>query len=186
MAQFEGSVEFLLGETWYDLFSLDTLLLNHSDLSGCLFGVDNYAGYAPLFANRGLPTDCSNSLRTLAEEWGDEAEDPSWVLWSELKRVDWDEPAEARDRRISQFTQEGNKEVFETKWLGHLDWDWVRDALDKDADATVRSGPHIFRRVIAKRTDALEGTDFPLVMKLMATLAERFGDENVRMTVWFS
>jgi hypothetical protein len=186
MAQINGAVEVCLYDTWYSLIDLGTLLMDHSDLSGCLFGVDNYAAYAPLFADRGLPADCSDSLRAEAEACGDDAEHPSWVLWSELKRVDWNEPATAPDRRISQFIQEGDHEVYKTKWLGHPDWTWVREALDKDPEATVRSGPHIFRRVIPKRADALEDTDFPLIMKLMATLAERFGDEGVRMTVWFS
>ena len=42
---------------------------------------------------------------------------------------------------------------------------------------------HIRRRL--KRSDGIDGTEFPLLMRLMSTLGERFGYENVRLVVWF-
>lgn len=184
--QIYGGVEFRLGSDWLKLIEISSLLLKHSDLYACLFGVHNYAGYVPLFADRGFPSDCSESLRSEAAVYIDEVSHPSWVLWSELQRVDWEEAAIRRDERIHEFILEGNEERFVTKWLNHPGRESIRDALNVNPESIIRADMRIFRRPVLKRIDCLEGTDFPLLMKLMGCLAERFGEDGVRMVVWFA
>jgi len=184
MFQINGAVEIFCGE-WCEVIKISSLLLKHADLNGCLFGVDNYARYVPLFPDRGLPEDCSVSLRATAEEYVDEDSHASWVLWSEFKRIDWEERAAAIDERVAEFARERDTEIQITKWLNKPGLEWVRDALDKDPGSVVHAGPRFFRRIRMKRRDCLEDTDFPLLMKLMECLAERFGDDGVRLTVYF-
>ena len=185
MLQIYGAVEVHVSDEWYEVINISSLLLQHGDLNGCLFGVDNYAGYAPLFPDRGLPKSCSDTLRARAEQVTDEDSHASWALWSELKRIDWEEAATRNDQRVSELAREGDGERVVTKWLHEPHLQGVRDALDRDPSATVKVGDRKFRRLVLRRRDCLVDTDFPLVMKLMTCLAERFGDDGVRLTVWF-
>jgi hypothetical protein len=185
MHQIYGAIEFRVASEWYEVISASALLFQHADLNACLFGFDNYAECQPLFPDRGLPDDCSESVRTNALQYLDEDSHPSWVLWDELMRIDWHELALQRDQRVSEFRQENGEEVFVTKWLNKAGFESVKEALDHDPVATVECHGRVFRRSILTRNDSLSGTDFPLLMKLMACLAERFGDDGVRLTVWF-
>ncbi|AUX48455.1 uncharacterized protein SOCE26_099900 [Sorangium cellulosum] len=184
MAQIYGAVEFRIRDEWYDVIYISSLLLQHCDLNGCLFGVDNYAGFVPLFANRGIPADCSENMRQKMDVYLDDESWPSWVLYSELIRVDWDECALSRDCRISEYVVcADGKENFVTKWLNKLGCDWVRQVLETEQEA--RSGDRVFRRPVLRRADAIADTEFGLLMKLMACLADRFGADGVRLVVWF-
>ena len=185
MGQMYGAVEFRAEDRWLAVINISSLLLRPCDLYGCLFGVDNFAGYVPLFADRGAPEDLSADLEDKASPLH-EHRHPSWALWSELKQVDWDELAPQRDLRVTELElRDGSEAMTGTKWLNDPRWDGVRASLERDPSATVTVGSRRFRRLILKRRDALTDTDFPLLMKLMASLAERFGDDGVRLTVWF-
>lgn len=186
MAYIHGVVEFFVGDEWYEVVNVGVLLLRHCDLYGCLFGVDNYGGFVPLFEGRGMPKDCSFTLTERTSELDDSESRASWVLWQELKEVDWSELAPVRDERITEFAAgEDGGEVRVTKGLDYREFGWVEAALARDPSAEIRVGHRIFRRVFLRRSDAIEGTDFPLVMKLMECLAERFGVDGVRLVVWF-
>jgi hypothetical protein len=181
-----GAVEIRTIDEWYDVISISSLLMSHADLNACLFGVDNYAEYRPLFANRGLPHDCSFTISESAGSLITESSSPSWVLWNELEMVDWEEEAVGRDQRITEFALEDGKEIIVSKWLNRSPGDdWVREALDRDPQAVIRTDTRVFRRLILKRRDCLLDTDFPLLMNMMALLAGRFGNDHVRMVVWF-
>ncbi|KYG10328.1 hypothetical protein BE21_12670 [Sorangium cellulosum] len=184
MAQIYGAVEFQIESEWYDVVNISSLLLQHYDLNGCLFGVDNYAEFVPLFANRGVPTDCSANLMQKISSYSDDDSWPSWVLYSELICVNWEECALSRDYRISEYVvNDDGSEIFVTKWINKIGYDWVREALESQQET--RSGHRVFRRPVLRRADAIDGTNFDLLMKLMACLAERFGDDGVRLVVWF-
>lgn len=185
MHQIYGAVEICVSGEWYEVINVSTLLMQHADLNGCLFGVDNFAGYRPLYADRGLPPDCADTLRARGEPFIDEDSHPSWALWSELRIVDWDERAMRNDARITEVLGEGGEERAVTKWLNEPRLQVVQDALERELDRTVTFEGRTFKRPILTRGDCLVGTDFPLVMKLMGCLAERFGDIGVRLTVWF-
>ena len=86
MGQMYGAVEFRAEDRWLAVIDISSLLLRHCDLYGCLFGVDNFAGYVPLFADRGAPEDLSADLEDEVSPL-DEHRHPSWVLWSEVKQL---------------------------------------------------------------------------------------------------
>ncbi len=182
MAQIYGSIEVEVARDWTEVVILSSLLLQHCDLNGCLFGVDNYAGYDALFPDRGIPADCSPSLAETALR--DSSHHPSWALWSELCTINWDERSTSRDERIHEYeVQCDGTERLLGKWLEKPGHAWVREELRTEAEVVY--GNRVFRRPFLRRADAKEGTDFDLVMALMRCLADRFGGESVRVVVWF-
>lgn len=186
MAYIDGMVEYRTGDEWYGVVLPGSLLLRHCDLFGCLFGVDNYGGFRPLFPDRGMPADGSAALAERVASLDLSESHATWVLWNELMKVDWSEVAPNRDIRISEYmTDDKGGEALATKWLHKAGFEWVEEALRREPAAEPRSGNRIFRRVMLRRSDALVDTDFPLAMKLMECLAHRFGAEHVRLVVWF-
>ncbi|MDC0685805.1 hypothetical protein [Sorangium atrum] len=184
MSQIYGAVEFRVGGEWYDVVNVSSLLLQHYDLNACLFGVDNYANFVPLFAERGVPGDCGVNLSERVAEYVRGDSSPSWVGYGELLRVNWDELALTRDRRVSEFVVCGDgRERLAGKWLNKSGYDWVCQVLETEQEVVV--GDRVFRRPVLRRSDAIVGTEFGLLMKLMGCLAERFGDDGVRLVVWF-
>jgi hypothetical protein len=184
MAQIIAFVEFRQADEWHEIIDAGSLLFQHSDLNGCLFGVDNYAGFAPLFANRGIPEDCSYSLKEKYEAIRAYVSHESWVLYEELENIDWNELALHPDERIHEYNvDENGNEVFVTKWLNKPEHDFARSQLE--SHNFVRVGSQVFRRPTIRRRDALDDTEFPLVIKLMKVLAERFGPRAVRLVVYF-
>ncbi len=138
MAQIDGVVEFFVGGDWYEVVNVGALVLRHPDLNGCLFGVDNYGGFVPLFKRRGMPKDCSFTLAERTADLDPVESRATWVLWQEMKGVDWSELAPARDERIAEFVVAADGgEALVTKWLHKEGFDWVEEAL---------SSPLIFAR----------------------------------------
>lgn len=183
--QIYGYVEALIGDDWHDVIKISSLLSSHSDLNGCLFGVTNYANFRPLFAERGVPPDVSYDVAELITASNLKDDDhKSWFLFSELKTIDWNEPASGLDVRISEFDESGEGEPM-TKWLHKPEFEWVREKLVAEPNIPVRANGRVFKRMWLKRRDSLAGTEFPLLMDLMACLATRFGDDGVRVVVWF-
>lgn len=185
--QIYGYVEICIDGEWSEVINVSSILLDHSDLNGCLFGVDNYAGYRPLFAQRGFPDDLSeqvnDKLRSLRID-SDESK-ATWASFRELNHIDWSEAATAYDKRITEYSLDEGVEARITKWLQHPRLDWVRKKLDQDPATEIRTENRVFRRGVLSRMDSLTDTDFPLLMELMRCLARRFGEEFVRLVVWF-
>lgn len=183
MAQMNAFVEVYQLDEWYEIINAGALLSQHSDLSGCLFGVDNTAGFRPLFANRGMPEDLSVNL---AERFGSIQEHTfgaSWVTAEELFGIDWEEPAERRDERVHELCVSSTGEELVTKWLNKPGYEDIRAELTSVHE--VRRGERVFRRPVIRRRDALVGTEFTTVMKLMAVLTERYGVGATRLVVYF-
>lgn len=176
-----GNIEVRRGNgTWEAVVTeLSPLIGRSYDLFGCLFGVRNYANFAPLFAERGLPND---SPLALDLELRKHMESPSWCTFRELDAVDPDEPALAPDQRIHEFrVEDDGSEVLVTKavWSGPIAhrYDEIR------AKGQVRDGRAVYRSVTMTRRDALK----PLqpVMTQMAAQALLAGRDHVRLVVYF-
>ncbi|WP_405495747.1 hypothetical protein [Streptomyces sp. NBC_00096] len=184
--------------------AIDLDLLHHGrsyDAFGCLFGVRNSAGFRALAADRGLPEGASELVRGQFAEWGRDAHSPTWISWAELKRVDWAEPAERVDARIHEYrrTADGwvmsgkaawDARVAETVGLqmrrdpgrlfGYEAHDWPEGTEWPDGD------DRLYRIGRLTRRDAVvPDGEWKPVWTVMETLAALYGDENVRLTVWF-
>lgn len=164
------------------------------DMFGSLFGVRNYALFKPIAAKRGIPIDVSydvqQALREIADadpRMRDEFHSYTWITWKEIKNIDWEEEAEAFDNRAHVYTKDENGElIWQRKGLfGH-------EKLPDEAWKILRAGKpweqgnNVYHLKKMKRKEALENEwEWQLLFDMMELLANRFGDEHVRMIVWF-
>ncbi|MFZ3468569.1 hypothetical protein ACODT3_34335 [Streptomyces sp. 4.24] len=189
-------------EPW--VAAVDIELLHHGrsyDAFGCLFGMRNFAGFRPLAEDRGLPKDVSDVVRAQFADWGVDGHSPTWISWAELKRVDWSEPAERVDARIHEYRR------TDAGWVMTGKTGWDPRIAEVAGLSTVRDPGRLFRY---EAHDLPEGTEWPdgddrlyrigritrrdavapdgewkPLWTVMETLAGLYGDERVRLTVWF-
>jgi uncharacterized UPF0160 family protein len=188
---------------WYGVINAGLLVGRDYDTFGCLFGVKNYAGFVPLAAGRGLPEDASAEVRavtTRAEgmtdgEYAAAVHSASWIAWSELTVVDWDELAPVADRRIHEYERDPTgRLVYRRKAAWSPPLAEATGLSVAEALLTPRVYPEgaeweidgvVYRAERLRRRDALD-EDWQLLFDLMARLARRYSDERVRLVVWFA
>lgn len=195
-----GIVEYREDGVWHGLISTSVLGRNY-DAFGCLFGVKNYANFTPLAADRGIPTDASAEIKIQMEDpdHSDGIENGvffghSWIGYWEVKAIDWDAKADAPDSRVHCYRRdEAGNLVMESKsaWsrpfaehvgqsliegmLGARTWD---EGQEWEIDGKVyRSERMTVRQVVSN--------EWVTLFQMMGTLAALFGDDNVRLIVWF-
>jgi len=144
-------------DEWLSVVDAGLILAKNYEVYGCLFGVRNNASFEPLFANRGLPNDCSKQVLEDYKLSADEYYDPSWCTYKELSEID---------------LEEMSREPVE----------WIEV---KDTKHFLRSHPEQTVRKHISRGEALADPDFQTLFKLMGVLAERHGKERVRLVVYF-
>jgi hypothetical protein len=145
-------------EGWYGAIRIQNIVNRQYGMYASLFGVRNsddgkateVGRFRAIAAGRGAPPSLSAEYVEERDTYGG-AVGETWVLWSELAAIDWDE--------------EGEDYIGETD---HLQYD--------------EPGPGIRRE---RREDHLNGW-WAKLFKLMAVLAEQFGADNVRLSVWFN
>lgn len=176
------------------------------DAFGCLFGWQNYAQFRPIAASRGFPADVSAQVKGDFMGYGETPGGLTWVTWAEIKAIDWEEEAEAADSRIHKYWRAENGELI---YQGKAVWDrdfaelvesqrmqteggifqslveaMVGKATYPEGQQWERDGI-IFRAEKLKRKESLEGSDWNKVFAEMETLASHYGDDGVRLVVWF-
>ncbi len=144
---------------WDAAIIIDEIVYRQYGMFASLFGVRNGGGndqvvavghFRAIAPGRGEPPEASYFYREERGNYGG-AVGETWVLWSELAAIDWDEE-------------------------GQL---YVNDGPSSE----VYSAPGPDRRH-DRRGDYLNG-GWATLFKLMAVLAEQFGADNVRLSVWF-
>lgn len=188
---------------WNHCIDISLLIDRNYDAFGCLFGVKNYARFAPLAAKRGLPADRSAQVAHDAAEMEGFAFGHTWIGWATLQAIDLDETALAADERVHQYRRDdqGNL-LYEGKatWSRELAVAGRRDLTagrvsgaplprrpDKDASVEGQEwaiGDRIYRAERLRRRDAL-GDDWQTLFAMMAPLADHYGAANVRLIAWF-
>jgi hypothetical protein len=182
---------------WHPAIDLDLLYTGRDyDSFACLFGVRNFAGFRPVAAGRGLPADAAEKTRRSFDDFEDDGLWPTWIGWDEIRRIDWDEPAERTDSRLHRYERGAGGE-----WVLRSKSGWSREAFEVRGVPAPPPGtpPEIhpegsvwtkgdvqFRAVRLTRRDAMpeDGVWSP-VWKVMAVLARLHGDDNCRLVVWF-
>ena len=189
---------------WASVITVRSLLGRNYDAFGCLFGVTNYAHFKPIAAGRGLPADVSDTVREQADHFSPLAGaylEPTWVSWAELRAMDWDEEALEADSRLHQYRRnQAGELVYDTK----AGWDrrfaehttsspgavlvsMIQSLVEPVTYAVGQEWEIdgvVYRAEKLRRRDAL-GADWEMVFGLMETLAQRYGDDGVRLVVWF-
>jgi hypothetical protein len=96
-----------------------------TDAFGCFFGGRNYARFRPLAQGRGLPLDISPEIKRLTGNGNLEYPDHggTWIGWSDIKQIDWEEKAEYVDSRIHRYRRNEQGElVYEGKSAGNREF----------------------------------------------------------------
>lgn len=120
---------------WSGAIYLRTVVERNYPMFGILFDHRTHWNFPPLAPRRGLPDDKSDEVSYQIVERLETTLYASWVLWSELEQVNWDEEIE----------DEGE---------------------------------------IRTRKNAIS-PGWATLFSMMATLAEQYGSEKVRMVTWF-
>lgn len=162
-----------------------------------LFGVRNHQGWEPLAGRRGLPVDVSAATRADFEEarrTDAAVHSPTWVSWAELARADL--AASPTGLRGVVLLRDRAGYTESRFWIGEQ---WGSEELLR------RMGPRVGGRSPAELPfgewsvgttrvtyrpfalgDAIgPGTGWEHVFAVMAALAGRFGDDGVRLVVYF-
>jgi len=169
---------------WASVICIDELIWRNYDMFGSLFGVRNYAGFRPIAPNRGFPEDASYITKRDYKGWGIDAHSATWITWKEIKEIDWEEEAEREDARIHVYkvredgTLEYRHKFLWSSELTHEDYRILREKKE------LRKDNIVYKLEKIKRKDALSN-DWKALFELMEVLAKRYGDENVRLVVWF-
>jgi hypothetical protein len=123
--------------------------------------------------------------------WPDQAFGTTWIGWTELASVDWDERAAAPDSRLHQYrrTDDGLKFIGKASWsagfaravglAGDEPRTWPEGSEWLVGDVLYRS------EVMTRREAVPEHGEWKPVWDVMAALAAVHGDENVRLVAWF-
>ena len=111
---------------WEAAARLDCLNITRDyDAFGCLFGVQNFAGFRPLAADRGLPGDASDLVRQERQALYQPAKWTTWIGWDEVRAIDWDEPADHADARLHEY-----RRGEDGRWQYVSEASWSRAAFE--------------------------------------------------------
>ena len=174
------------------------------DSFGCLFGWQNYAHFRPIAEGRGLPPDVSSEVKEDCERYDGEEAGTTWISWAEIKAIDWEEESEQADSRIHRYERNDQGELI---YKGKAIWDReFAELLEGQQEVTeagmflsaieamvmkpVRAegqqwekGNVVYRAEKLKRKEVCKG--WQNTFKIMQELAATYGDEGVRLIVWF-
>ncbi|WP_094374735.1 hypothetical protein [Streptomyces sp. FBKL.4005] len=192
----DAGTDYYEGEPWVAAMDLWPLYDETDDASfGCLFGVRNYAGYRPVAADRGLPGDLSSALCERLQPWVAEGHlaGATWVSWAEIARLD---PATAPDHYVGRVTWSSparpsilHRQLVPAVWpaeLVALVGPRPNELQDADDHAEWMSG-ELLCRYESLTAGSILGprSHWPHVFAVMKALADRFGEDAVRLVVAF-
>jgi hypothetical protein len=160
---------------WVGLVKADNIVRRNYDMFGSLFGVANHTHLSPVVANRGLPGDLSEEVIDTYVRCEEDSVAPTWITWAEIKAIDWNE--EAVDGRPHQYK------------LNHDgQWNYAGKSAGSIVGRTEGDswmvGETLYRIERIKRRDMLDAR-WQLLFDLMQRLAQEYGDEGIRLVVWF-
>lgn len=189
-----GVVEVNSHDRWSGAATLSPHVGRSYHTFGMLWGVRNNAAFDPAFPKRGFPEDRSRELKDRIEDWGGEEEigqihfhSPSYATVAELHDLDWDEEAEGRDKRYTVLDE--NKDSTGTKFGWAQGWSEIisenKDALQHGEAIPNEDESMYIKQMKLTRRRALSGAWDWFIFDLLDTYAGKYGEENVRLTVWF-
>jgi hypothetical protein len=172
-----GWVEFRDGYDWKPAVRIDELANRNYNLFGLLFGVKNHAGFSPVAANRGLPSNCSWMVRGVYEKSRD-ARAASWIGLDELKAIRFGS-LRRNDPFFHSYHEKTGQEVSAMLALSD------REHNHLHAHGALRKGPLILKIETLRRKDLLTKGWLALIAMMDCLAAAYGGAEAVRLVVWF-
>lgn len=177
-----GFIEFKMEgfpECWYKAIDIGSLAERYYNLFGYLFGVrEPIDKYLPIAAHRGLPSHV-DEVTEMIFKWC-EGDDPTWIGWREFH------DAVAEGHSVHAYRPGANDQLLPVKrdwtppypdYFTENERKWLRRGGGVEKDGYVyryeSDGPISF------------GPGWQLIVEFGDRLAQVYGDERVRMVVWF-
>ena len=190
---------------WIAVRGLNSLYEGRNyDSFGSLFGWKNYANFRPIAEGRGLPPDVSSEVKEDCERYDGEEAGTTWISWAEIKAIDWEEESEQADSRIHRYERNDQGElIYKRKAIwdreftellesqqGVTEAGMLLSAIEALVMKPVRAegqqwekGNVVYRAEKLKRKEICN--DWLATFKVMQELAVTYGDDGVRLIVWF-
>lgn len=163
--------EFLEEINWIGVVDVGYFLPRDTNAFGCLFGVRNPSRFIPIAADRGIPADVSETVKSAIGPQ-DLSYNHSWITWQELTEINWDESV--LNAFVRRYIKDENGEwKSDGGFIPHPPIEYIEGKRWKNGDTL-----NVIERI--SRADAVKGT-FDLTFDLMKRLAQDYGDEFVRM-----
>ncbi len=211
--ELRGAISAGSPEEWIGIINLEQLVERNYGIFGALFGVRNSDGFIAAFPDRGLPLNLSREASTQFELAGEGAVRATWALWREIQAVNWEQiGAQEHTRIISaeawrgeqlnpQFVIESSAETpsgsivrrhrkdhpelgvetitpDEEPTAGTFVQEATPNASKPNASKPyVRTAHYSIREVMSRGWQAC--------FDVMRALAKHYGDDSVRLVVWF-
>ena len=174
-------VEVKRGDRWDDF--LKVYLFRDYDMFCALFGVRCFLDVEePLFPRRGFPEDADVFAEVTYKDSGGHS--ATWVTFREFKKAK-DLNVKVDDLRVHIYKREGNKWIYEGKAAGIFSRgkSITRAAIE---DTRAYYDPEGDKLYIVEREEVALTPEWEDLYAVMAALADRYGEDNVRLVVWFS
>lgn len=182
------------GMYWSGAFKLGSIPNRVYDMFGSLFGVSNYAHFKPIAPDRGLPTDASGSVKYEWSHWktnkvdlDDEYQEmfhPTWISWQEMKNIDWEEEAEEIDERSFFVYKRGTDgELINESCVDNGKVPYEIQKMLR-THGICEQGEWVYKGRKVKRKEPVS-MEWRLLFDIMSRIADQYGEENVRLVVWF-
>jgi hypothetical protein len=189
-----GCIEIQKHDRWRYSTDIGAHVGRSYDTFGVLFGARNSIQANPLFGGRGLPEDVSWQLNDEIDEWGGrenvgaiEFHHPTHCTYDEIEAVEWDQEVDGRDTRYTVLDE--NKEPTGTKFGWASGWSDIiennKDALAAGEAIPNEDETYYVTRAKETRKSYLSGAWEWFLFDFMDGIANQYGSENVRLTVWF-
>jgi hypothetical protein len=187
---------------WLPLVRIGPLVERNYALFGSLFGARSLA-FRPIAPERGIPADASeevkNEYTAKHSAYPEEVLWPSWITWQEIKAIDWDEITQDRTIWGYEYHKDANGEYRLVGSFSPAPASLSRVAQklrlrEEDLLASWREGTQwaigetVYRVEKTSRRHILEdgAPGWQTLLRIMELLAGIYGDEGVRLVVWFT
>jgi hypothetical protein len=195
-----GYIEFRQsGRMWWGIIEIDVIVGRNYDMFGSLFGVRNYANFKPLFADRGCPKDASITVEEQKKNWGDGAHGWSYMTFTDILDFELSlGDLSGLDDRVHELRITDDNDLIDTSKAGHSSqlekWGVYEvlsgvepvppAAISDNAPDAVTLEDRVFARLPLTRKEVYSD-EWKFVFKMMKTIAKEYGNDNVRLIVWF-
>lgn len=154
---------------------------------GCLFGVRNILDFEPIAADRGLPADISPEVAAEAGYFTNgNLCCHTWITWAQVQQINWEETSKRVEWAIYvyQYTPDGTLKYLGKEYIGVAPTNTLTlsqyDPTIEQAWAfenTTYRTKKVPRKVILPEWQA--------TFDFLTEQGRLYGDNNVRLVVWF-
>lgn len=183
---------------WLFIADVSYVLAQNYEMFNSLFGRSNGAEFIPIAAGRGIPDDASTYVKSLAQGVAGHASAfmyPSWIRWDEVKKINWGEEGQSLYSLPLRYVRDKDGDLLYdglttageiTQGLRNPEgpYGFLRDTGSWREGQEWTVGNFVYKLGKLRRKDVVDER-WQMVFDMMALLAKRFGDDGVRLVVWF-